>query len=322
MDKWQAFDIAKMVANLNSLPHCIANIEDFRLHCVRITGDGKNSIPIILLNGWPSNFAEFQPLIERLQGIGHYDIIIPSLPGYGFSELTESAPAGPSAIASAVTELLSNLGYAKWFVHASDLGAAVTLAMMSNHPDRLLGCHFANVYWGYPKPPDLSTEERDWLAAHAEWFQSEGAYAAIQATKPATLAPALSDSPAAMAAWILEKWHSWSDGGLDQLPEDAVLTQLSLQWFTNTASTSIKLYSDAMRDPFMATLQRTEVPTGVLILPQDTLPAPRSWGERFLNVIRWTEADRGGHFPAIETPNLLCQEIIKTMELIEHSERD
>lgn len=216
-----------------------------------------------------------------------------------------------------MAELMSGLGYQRFGVHGSDMGAAVMLALEHTVPDRLIGAHTVNVYWAYPRPHDVTDEEKAWLQNGQEWNQAEAAYAMIQSTKPHSLAAGLSDSPAGLAAWMLEKWQGWSDGGLDAYDQNDVLVTLTILWVTNSLASSIQMYAESWADPIMKRLKKEPVPTGVLIIPRDLLPAPRSWGDRWIEVVRWTEADHGGHFPSLETPDLLADEIRATFETID-----
>ncbi len=325
LERWKRFDWRAAEARLNRFPQFNTGTGGTTLHFVHVRAAREDATPILLLNGWPSTFAELLPLVDRLtsptSGGRAFHVVIPSLPGFGFSPAPTEAGWGPTRMAGAMAELMTELGYSRFAVHGSDLGAAVMLALEKTVPERLIGSHTVNVYWGYPRPDDASEEEKAWLEEGQSWNMSEGAYAMIQATKPHTLGAGLSDSPAGLAAWALEKWNSWSDGGLDSYEPDDILTTLSIFWFTDSLATSIHMYAETYGDKTMQSLGKSQVPSGALIMPADILPAPRSWGERWLNLVHWTEADRGGHFAATEAPDLVADDIRATFDAIDGTSR-
>ena len=313
-ERWaRDFDWRAQEARLNAFDQFVFPVDGVDLHFVHVKGEGDHATPLLLMNGWPSTFAELTrviaPLTRPSGGGPAFDVVIPSLPGYGFSGKPGERGWGISRIARAVGALMTELGYERFGAHGSDMGAGVVLGLAMQAPERLIAMHSVNVYWAYPPPKDASEEERAWLARGQQWAQEEGAYAAVQGTKPQTLAPGLNDSPAGLAAWVLEKWQAWSDGGLDAHDPDDVLTNLTIYWATGTIGSSTRLYYEAVRDEWMRKLARTEVPAGVLILRAELTPAPRAWGERWLNVKRWTEGAPGGHFPALENADLLVGEL-------------
>jgi len=320
LKRWRGFDWRKAEHRLNGFANFIADVDGTRLHFVHARAETDDAIPLLLMNGWPSTFAELLPLAERLArptaGGRAFHIIIPSLPGFGFSPATTEPGWGPTRIAAAMAKLMGQLGYERFGIHGSDIGAAVMRAMVGLVPERLIGLHSANVLGAFGKADNLTDEEASFLEKSEEWQRAEGAYNKIQATKPHTLAASLSDSPAGMAAWALEKWESWSDGGLDAYNPEDVLTMLTIFWITNSLASSIHVYAEMGGDPTMSKLGKTDVPTGVLIMPKDISHAPRSWGERWFNLVRWTEARHGGHFPALETTDVLASEIQATFDAI------
>lgn len=320
LERWRGFDWRAAEERLNRYPQFTGEAGGTILHFVHARAEATDAAPLLLMNGWPSTFAELLPLVDRLTRPGDgkrtFHVVIPSLPGYGFSPAPAEPGWGPTKMAAAMAELMSALGYERFGVHGSDMGAAVMLALEQTVPDRLIGAHSVNVYWAYPRPDDITEEEKAWLQKGQEWAQAEGAYAMIQSTKAHTLAASLSDSPAGLAAWVLEKWQGWTDGGLGAYDPDEVLAMLTIFWATNSLASSIQMYAETRADPIMTQLKKTAVPTGVLIMPKDLLPAPRVWGDRWIEVVRWTEAEHGGHFPAIETPDLLAGEIRATFAAI------
>jgi pimeloyl-ACP methyl ester carboxylesterase len=242
-----------------------------------------------------------------------FDVVIPSLPGYGFSGQPTRPGMNLSAVAPLWAELMTRLGYDKFLMSGSDLGGGTEMALVRDFPQRLIGAHYVNVFSGFPRPEDPTPEEQAYFAKVDYWTFAESAYAMIQGTKPATLAVGLNDSPAGLAAWILEKYRSWSDDGGDianAFELEDLATILSVYWFTQTIGSSVRLYKEAFADSELTKLPaRHDVPHAVLLPPADN-PAPRAWGERNLhNIVRWTELSEGGHFPALEVPEAMAHDI-------------
>lgn len=315
VEHWRGFDWRAAEAALNATPAFRAEVDGARLHFVHVRGEGERRIPIVLTNGWPSCFTELLPLVPLLtravDGFA-FDVVIPSLPGYGFSDRPTRPGTNITRIAALWAELMAGLGYPRFFAHGSDMGAGVVERLRANHGERILGAHMLNVFWGYPRPAAPSPEEAAYLARGPEWQAREGAYAAIHATRPQTIAAALNDSPAGLAAWISEKFHAWSDRGLPggAISLDALCTVLTIYWVTETIASSQRLYREAFADPgAMAPPPRRGPPVGVAVFPADILPAPRAWGERWFELTRWTEMPHGGHFPGLEAPELLVSEL-------------
>jgi len=317
VDYWaNQFDWREAETRLNAIAQFIEEIDGEAVHFVHVRGRGDTNVPVLLTNGWPSNFVELLPLVplltEPVDGLA-FDVVIPSLPGYGFSSQPTRPGMNLTRIAPLWAELMTRLGYGRFLVSGSDMGAGAEMALVRDYPDRLIGAHYVNVYFGFPKPEDPSPEERDYFRRMDNWSFAEGAYAMIQGTRPATLAVALNDSPAGLASWILEKYRSWSDDGGDILNAfelEDLATILSVYWFTRTIGSSIRLYKEAFTDSELTRkAQRHDVPHAILLPPADN-PAPRAWGERNLrNIVRWTELKQGGHFPALEVPDSMAHDI-------------
>ena len=310
------FDWRSAEARLNSFPQFTTEISGQTVHFVHVRGRGTSNVPLLLTNGWPANFVELLPLVplltEPLDGVA-FDIIIPSLPGYGFSSQPTTSGMNLAAIAPHWAELMTRLNYSRFLVSGSDLGAGVEMALVRQFPERLIGAHYVNVYSGFQPPEQPTPEEAEYAQRLRQWEFAEGAYAMIQGTKPATLAVGLNDSPAGLAAWILEKYRTWSDNGGDiatAIEMEDLATILSVYWFTQTIGSSVRLYKEAFSDPMLAQKgPKHDVPHAVLLPPAD-YPAPRAWGERNLwNVVRWTELTSGGHFPALEVPDAMAHDI-------------
>lgn len=308
---WRHFDWRKAEAELNGIPAYRMDIDGIGIHFVHVRGQGARRIPIVLTNGWPSCFVELLPLIPLLtmeqDGLS-FDVVIPSIPGYGFSDRPTSSGMNITGIADLWAKLMSSLGYEQFLAHGSDMGAGVAERLRANHHHRLLGIHMVNVFSGYPAASDLDDEERAFLDVVPQWRMAEGAYAMLHATKPRTIAAALNDSPAGLAAWIAEKFQNWTDDR--KVSNDVLSTILTIYWVTETIGSSQWLYREAFSDQgAMSPPPKSGAPVAVAIFPRDILPAPQSWGERWFDIEQWTVMPSGGHFPALEQPELLADDI-------------
>jgi pimeloyl-ACP methyl ester carboxylesterase len=320
------FNWRKEEARLNGFPHFTTELNGERVHFIHASGVSGNATPILLANGWPSNFVELLPLVPLLtrEVDGHsFDVVIPSMPGFGFSGKARRPGMNLTRIAHLWARLMTELGYDHFLFSGTDLGAGVELSLVRNYPDRLLGAHFVNVYSQYPRPEDPTTDEQSYFRRVDAFTFAKSAYAMQQRTKPTTLAVGLNDSPAGLASWIVEKFHSWGDthGDIERVfPLDILCSIISVYWFTETIASSVRLYKEASGDrEFMAPMPRHNVPQGVLVPADSDLPAPRAWAERHLqNLARWNEAKRGGHFPALEVPELLAEDIRGFAQDIRH----
>ena len=302
-------------------------IEGLGVHFVHERGWGPDPLPLVLTHGWPSSFLEMLEIIPLLtdpaahggDASDAFDVVVPSLPGYGFSDRTEAPGMTTTRTASLWLCLMTDiLGYRRFAAHGGDIGASVTTRLARLAPERLAGIHLtaiADPTLG-PESPPLTAAEQEYLDGLAVWEEAEGAYGAVQRTKPQTLAYALTDSPVGLAAWIVEKFRTWSDCGGDvesRFSPDQLLTNISLYWFTGTINSSMRMYYEGRRDPaLLAPGERIEVPTGVSLFPNEHVREshpPREWGERTYDIRHWERHDRGGHFPALEEPELLVDEI-------------
>ncbi|MCY0997370.1 epoxide hydrolase [Myxococcus sp. MISCRS1] len=307
----ERFDWRAAEQRLNAVPQFIEEVDGERVHFVHAPGQGGTRVPIVLANGWPSNLVEFLPLIPLLtaerNGVS-FDVIIPSLQGFGFSGRPTKRGMNMSRMGHLWAELMTRVGYEKFLVACSDLGSGVCFSLVRNHPGRLLGAHYLNVFSGYPRPQAPTPEEVDYFRRVDLWTATQSAYVMIHGTKPQTLAVGLNDSPAGLASWILEKFHGCShlrDGRLESVYSlDDLCTLLSVYWFTQTIGSSVRLYKEAFADQeLLAPMPRHDVKQGVLVPADVDNPAPRAWGERHLqNLVHWTEARLAGHFPALEAP--------------------
>lgn len=318
VDHWsERFDWRAAEARLNGFPQFTTGIDGETVHFVHVRGAGTNPTPVLLANGWPSNFVELLPLVPLLTGEADgqsFDVVIPSLPGYGFSGRPKRKGMNLTKAAHLWARLMTELGYQEFLVSGSDLGAGVALGLVRHHPERLLGAHWVNVYSGLQRPDEPTPEEQAYFRKVDYAGFAEGGYAMVQGTKPTSLAVGLNDSPAGLAAWIVEKFHRWGDTGGEVesvFPLDTLCTLLSVYWFTQTIGSSMRLYKEAFADgEILSPMPGHNVQQGVLVPAECDLPAPRAWGERHLqNLVHWNEARQGGHFPALEVPEVLAADI-------------
>jgi pimeloyl-ACP methyl ester carboxylesterase len=312
------FDWRARERELNELSHFRADVDGVRIHFVHERAPGGDGIPLILTHGWPSSFLELLGLVPFLRDT--FDLVIPSLPGYGFSERPARTGVTTRYTAGLWHRLMRGLGYERYGAQGGDWGAGVSTFMALDDPEPMIGLHLSNLdndpYTG-PGSHPLSEAERAYVSDWQRWVDEEHAYSAIQSTRPQTLAYGLNDSPAALAAWIIEKWRAWSDCGGDvesRFSRDFLLTNVTLYWVTQTIATSIRDYFDNNRFPETAIGPDdfVRVPTAITSFSHHFAPegvAPREWAERLYDVRRFTPMPRGGHFPATEEPELLASDV-------------
>lgn len=309
----EVFDWRAQEARLNALPHYLADVDGARIHFIHIRGEEPDSPALLLTHGWPGSFYEFTKLIPLLVAApGSFDIVVPSLPGYGFSPAPERRFASAS-VPELWVALMQGLGYERFGAHGGDIGGGITARLGQRHPDMLIGIHVTNVYGSIePDDPPPTPAERDFLARRKTWDRDEWAYGEIQGTRPQSLAYGLTDSPAGLAGWLIEKYRAWSDcgGELERcFTKDELLTTLTLYWATGTIGSSFRPYWDFRHNPNPAPWTRIEVPSAVAVFPRDLETPPLEFARRSYNVAHWTEMPRGGHFAAFEQPELLAADI-------------
>ncbi|MBO0814516.1 MAG: epoxide hydrolase [Actinobacteria bacterium] len=326
LEYWaEGFDWRAQERWLNGFRQFRAEIDGVGVHFVHERARSGRGIPLILTNGWPSCFAEFLPLVPLLTDPGAhgidgpgFDVVIPSLPGYGFTDRPARTGVTCRYTAGLWHRLMHGLGYQRYGAHGSDFGSAVATFMALDDPASLLGVHLANLdlapYTG-PGSRPLSAAERAYLAQYQRWRDDDRGYGAIQSTRPQTVSYGLTDSPAGLAAWVLEKWRGWADSGGDidaTFSRDFLLTVVILYWVTGTIASSMRDYVDN-RGPavWVGPAETVTVPTAVAVFHQfiDDGTPPRQWAERLYSICRWTPMPRGGHFPAAEQPELLSRDI-------------
>ncbi len=334
-DYWQnTFDWKKQEGYLNSFPHFKTTVDGVGLHYIHQKGEGKNPIPLLLTHGYPDSFVRFLkiiPLLTKADKNGFsFDIIVPSIPGYGFSDIPTEAGMNKKRIAELFTNLMTkDLGYKKFVAHGGDWGGGITEQIALYHAESLLGIHLNDIPFEHRmnEPKDATSAEKKMFEATKKWQMAEGAYSMIQSTKPQTLAYSLNDSPVGLAAWIIEKFKSWSDndGDIENcFTKDELLTNLTIYWATQTINSAMRLYNETMKammnsmynplvklNPLDKTGGKSEVPAAFAIFPKDISTPPKEFAEHFFNVQQWTEMSAGGHFAAMEQPELLAANIRK-----------
>jgi len=317
---WRAAEVA-----LNAYPQYTTQINGQKIHFLHVKSPEPDATPLLLLHGWPGSFVEFVHVIGPLSDPrGHgaadapaFDLVIPSLPGFGFSGPVTEPGWGPRRMASALAELMRRLGYERYGAQGGDYGAFVAPDLGRVDPEHVIGIHVNAATMGFIPFGDVSEEdqatftpaEQERLRRRQNYLSEGNGYFQIQSTRPQTLSYALTDSPAGQLAWIVEKFKEWTNSG-HELPEDAIpgdeiLTNVSLYWFTGTAGSSANVYYEAMHSGDWPV--PSGVPTGVAAFAEDI--AIRRYAEQANNIVHWSDFEAGGHFAALETPSLLIQDV-------------
>jgi pimeloyl-ACP methyl ester carboxylesterase len=320
VDYWlHAFDWRSQEAQLNELPHFTANVMREPLHFIHARGDGSRP-PLLLLHGWPGSFLEFVPLIAPLVADGH-DVVVPSLPGFAFSGRPRT-PIGPRRVAELFHQLMTDLfGVRRYLVQGGDWGAGIGAWLAHDHPETCQGLHLNMVEVAAADAVPTTQAEIAWARRRAELADQETGYSHEQSTRPQTLGVGMSDSPVGVAAWILEKFGVWADlprteDGSPSLwqvfPEELLLTNIMLYVAPAAFVTSTWIYQGERleRSARFSPGTRIDVPTGVAAFPDPAFPMPpRSHAEKTYNIVHWTDMAVGGHFAALEQPDLLLADL-------------
>ena len=304
------FDWRARERELNRFHHFRAEIDSVSIHFVHERASGGRGIPLLLQHGWPSAFVEYLPLVPLLS---EFDLVIPSLPGYGFSQ--RPARANYRSVAALWHKLMGALGYTRYGAGGGDFGAGVATLLALDQPQSVIGIHLSNLEIMPEVKGPLTEAERVYLAQKQRWDEVERGYSAIQSTKPQTVGFGLNDSPAGLAAYLVEKWRSWTDSGgnPDRAGREFLLTLLTIYWVTQSITTSMRDYFDnRWQGVKLAPGERVRVPAAIANFDHqfafEGVP-PREFAERLYDVQRWTEVPRGGHFAPIEEPELLARDI-------------
>ncbi|WP_188062406.1 epoxide hydrolase family protein [Sphingobium sp. KCTC 72723] len=310
------YDWRRCEAALNAMPQFTTQIDGLSIHFLHVRSPRPDAVPLILTHGWPGSVLEFMkvigPLSDPAPDAPAFHLVIPSLPGYGFSDKPTATGWGVEKIADAWIMLMRRLGYDRFFAQGGDWGAAVTTAIAMAAPPELAGIHL-NMPLVFPEEGDFAdlTPAEAKTVERMQYYQDHDAgYAKLQGTRPQTVGYALADSPVGQAAWIYEKFQAWTDNdGMaeDALSRDAMLDMISLYWLTNSAASSGRLYWESA-NAFKA--QRLDLPVGVSIFAQEIFRPSRRWAERsYPDLVHWNELPVGGHFAPFEQPALFAEEL-------------
>jgi pimeloyl-ACP methyl ester carboxylesterase len=327
VEYWRTdFDWRAQEAKLNRFHHYKTQVDGLDIHFIHERGAGPNPMPLVMTHGWPSCFFEMTKIIPLLTDPGShggdaadaFDLVVPSLPGFGFSDHATARGMEVQRVAGMWNTLMTeNLGYPRFAAQGGDIGAGVTSRLGYAYADNMYGIHLTSItrptpYLG-PDSRPVTEAEQALIEQRARWQQEEGGYSHIQGTKPQTLAYGLNDSPAGLAAWIVEKYRTWSDchGEVESsYTKDELLTIVTIYWVTQSISSSTRMYLENQSKVWvMGKDEKVKAPAGMAMFPQEIARPPKEWGERSYNVLRWEEMPRGGHFAALEAPELLAQEI-------------
>jgi len=319
------FDWRAQEARLNSYPQYMAQVGGQKIHFLHVKSPEPDATPLLLLHGWPGSVVEFLRVIgplsdPRSHGDGSapaFDLVVPSLPGFGFSGPVTEPGWGSRRIAGALAELMARLGYGRYGAQGGDFGAFVAPDLGRVDPDHVIGVHVNAATMGFIPFGDIPEQDQATFspaekerAQRLQGYLAEGnGYFQIQSTRPQTLSYALTDSPAGQLAWIVEKFKEWTNTGHalpeDAIPRDEILADVSVYWFTGTAGSTANLYYESMHSGDWPT--PSPVPTGVAVFAEDV--AIRRYAEHANNIVHWSDFGTGGHFAALETPGLLVQDI-------------
>lgn len=329
------YDWRKAEAQLNALPQFVTKIDGVDIQFIHVRSRHPNALPVILTHGWPGSIFEFIKTIGPLTDPTAYggraedafDVVIPSIPGYGFSGKPKDLGWGPDRTARAWDVLMNRLGYTHYVSQGGDHGSVISDALARQAPNGLLAIHLnmpatvpgdlmKSILAGDPAPTRLSASERNAYQSLSSFFGRNAAYGAMMVTRPQTIGDSLSDSPAGLAAWTYEKIAEWSDS--DGVPErvlsrDAILNDITLYWLTNTGASSSRFYWENNNNNFSADAQKTreiKVPVAISVFPHEIYRAPESWSKQaYPSLYYFHEIDKGGHFAAWEQPQRFAEEL-------------
>lgn len=321
-DYWQhRYDWRRAEKNINRFPQFKTTINDLGIHFLHVRSPEDNALPLIITHGWPGSIVEFLKVIDPLTDpVGHggkaeeaFHLVCPSLPGYGFSGKPASPGWGVEKTAEAWAELMARLGYGSYAAQGGDWGSIVTTFIGSKDPEHCRAIHL-NPPFAAPDPDmmdDLTESEQHALKAFEYYWQWDSGYSKQQSTRPQTIGYALADSPVGQMAWILEKFHAWTDcrgHPENALSRDEMLDNIMLYWLTGSGASSARLYWESFEA--VGSAEPVHVPTGVSIYPKEVIRTSRRWAAKiFKNITYWNELDKGGHFAAFEQPEIFIEEL-------------
>ncbi|MEV6911932.1 epoxide hydrolase [Amycolatopsis sp. NPDC051071] len=309
---WRAFE-----ARLAGIGQFRTTIDGLGIHFLHRRSTRAEATPLILTHGWPGSIAEFIDVVDELADPKDTDtpafhVVVPSLPGFGYSDKPDTTGWGTEKIAAAWVELMGRLGYRRFLAHGGDWGGNITTVLGGRFPEHVLGIHttFAE------GPPGLTTDgltaaEREWTEETHDFWHHRAAYAKQQATRPQTIGYSLVDSPVGLLAWILDKFAEWSDtedSPFETISRDRILDDVTLYWLTRTGASAARIYYESHNslDPEL----RVDVPSAITMYPRDIEKYPRAWAqERYRQIVRWRSPEAGGHFPSLEVPEYFVKDL-------------
>jgi epoxide hydrolase len=304
---------------LSEFPQFTTAIDGQVVHFLHVRSAEAEALPLIMTHGWPGSVVEFMEVIGPLTDpAAHggdpgdaFHMVFPSIPGFGFSGPTRERGWNVPRVARAWDELMRRLGYSRYGAQGGDWGSAISRELGVIAPEHVVGVHLNTLspYVSGEPPADLSDSDRERVERLRRFRRTGSGYGAIQATRPQTAGYGLTDSPAGQLAWIAEKFGEWTDGGLGAVDRDQMLTNISVYWLTRTAGSSARLYYEAVRSGTLGPPVPSTVPTGVAVFPAEIAPPVRSLAEQSNNIVHWSEFGRGGHFAAMEEPDLLVGDV-------------
>lgn len=319
-ESWKTFNWRSVENQFNRWPQLLTTIDGQQVHAIHARSPEPDALPLIITHGWPGSVAEFLDVIEPLRDprshggdpADAFHIVAPSIPGYGWSGPTVEPGWDVRRVAQAWQVLMARLGYERYGAQGGDWGSMISSQLAVVDSDHVVGMHI-NMVLGLPDDSPLSELEQADLASTGVFTQTGSAYQQIQGKNPQTLGYGLSDSPAGLAGWIIEKFHHWShhpDGNVETaISRDQLLANLTLYWVTETINSSTRLYFESQKSGRFPPFDRVEVPTGCAIFPGEIVRMPRSWANNLYNVTQFSRFDRGGHFAALEEPDLFIADV-------------
>ncbi|MBT70916.1 MAG: hypothetical protein CMQ15_02570 [Gammaproteobacteria bacterium] len=329
IEYWQDdFDWREQETQLNQFDQFKTEIDGLAMHFIHQRSENPDAIPLMIVHGWPGSISEFTKIIEPLTDpLAHggdsadaFHVIAPSLPGFGFSGIPNQPGYSPEKIAHVLAALMEKIGYPRYAIAGGDWGAIINRHLANYYPQRLIGLHSNMMLAGAPSDPQqrdaVTDAEEAARTARGAYMQNERAYQQIQGSKPQTLGYGLNDSPAGLAAWITEKFHGWTDmpqgadGYLDNhFSKDEILTNIAIYWFTGTITASTRIYYENSKTAVENPIGYIDVPTGAAIFPAEIFITPRAWAEAAYDLRHWSVMDEGGHFAALEKPQLYLNDL-------------
>ncbi|MFD6336430.1 epoxide hydrolase family protein [Streptomyces sp. NPDC060131] len=309
---WRTFE-----TRLNQIGQFRTTIDGLGIHFLHRRSTRADATPLIVTHGWPGSIAEFTHVIDELADPENADapafhVVVPSLPGFGYSDKPATTGWGIEKIAAAWVELMARLGYGEFVAHGGDWGGVITTILGGRFPEHVLGIHTTTAQ----APPGLTTDgltaaEREWTEETRDFWRLRAAYAKQQATRPQTIGYSLVDSPVGLLAWILDKFAEWTDtedSPFETISRDSVLDDVTLYWLTRTGASAARIYYESHNslDPGL----RVDVPSAISVYPRDIEKCPRAWAqERYRQIVRWRSPETGGHFPSLEVPGYFVRDL-------------